>query len=87
MFEWRVGNQRDPLAWLGVAKATTQRLALAGGGERTELVAVTVCAGGVDDVEAGGIDRVHQQTVRVMGGHVVPSLFVDRRWARTEPTY
>ncbi len=28
MFERRVGDQRDLLAWLGVAKATTQRLAL-----------------------------------------------------------
>ena len=45
MFERRVGDQCDLLAWLGVAKAATQRFALAGGGERTELVAVTICAG------------------------------------------
>ena len=76
MFEWCVGNQGDLLAWRGVAKATTQRFALAGGGERTELVAVGVFAGGADDVEPGGIDRVHEQSVRVVGGHAVPSLFV-----------
>jgi hypothetical protein len=77
MVERRVGNQRDLLAWLGVAKATPQRLALAGGGERMELVAVTVFAGAADDVEAGGLDRVHEQSVRVLGGHAVSSSFVD----------
>jgi len=70
MFERRVGDQRDPLTWLGVAKATTQRLALAD--ERTESVAVTICAAGAKDLEASGIDRVHEQAVLVMGGHAVP---------------
>jgi hypothetical protein len=44
MFKRPVGNQRDLFAWLGVAKAAPQRLALASGGERTELIAVTMCA-------------------------------------------
>jgi len=85
MFEWCVGNQGDLLAWRGVAKATTQRFALAGGGERTELVAVGVFAGGADDVEPGGIDRVHEQSVRVVGGHAVPSLSVDTGLVSSHP--
>jgi hypothetical protein len=67
MFKGRVRDQRGLLAWLGVAKATAQRLALAGGGERTDLVAVTVGADGANDVESGGIDRVHTQSVRLVG--------------------
>ena len=72
MFERRVGDQRDLFAWLGVAKSTTERLAFAGGGERTKLVAVTVYAGATDAVEAPRIDRVHEQAVRVVGRHAVP---------------
>jgi hypothetical protein len=79
VFERRVGDQRDLLAWFGVAKATAQRLALAAGGERTELVAVAVCRGGADSVEPDGVDRVHEQSVCVVGGHAVPSVFVDTR--------
>jgi hypothetical protein len=60
MFEGRVGDQGDLLAWLGVAKATPQRLPLTGRGKWTELVALSVCAGGADGVEAGRSDRVHE---------------------------
>jgi hypothetical protein len=66
MFERRIRDQGDLLARLGVAKATAQRLALTGGGERKKLVAVTVHAGRADVVEPDWIDRVDLQARRVV---------------------
>jgi hypothetical protein len=85
MFERRIGNQRDLLAWLGVAKATTQRLALAGGGERTHLVAVAVRTGRADDVKADG-DRSRARAGCSCGGRTCRAFVCSLpRWARSEP--
>jgi hypothetical protein len=84
MFERRVGNQRDLLAGLGVAKAATQRLALAGGGERTELVAVTVRAGGA--TASSRMESIACTSSRFVWWVNMLSLFCSlTRRARTKP--